>query len=356
MSGANPALEAYLSELAPLLTGRARRSRAVAEIRDHLSCEFEARLRDGQAAPDAAAAALSCVGDARMVAAGFAEARVRRTFARAERLTLICVLAFGALFLLSTQVANVRDHSAFSHGPAEAVGWIASQVAGTAMAIAWLRGRRLRSATGTDAGVLGLSLRAAAVAVGSAALTLGLDTAAVLGASQRTTDALGLSLAVVVGVTAVAGVSVGCAAVDARRLRRLGGGSGGAASALEDLHRAALGALERADALCEQRPGRVHTAIAGTAAAADSALTWALARRGRAAAVVGAAAGAAPALASLREHGLAGGARQALLAALAAGVLFTLEAGAVVVSVYLFDRLLRLWPSGYRQSRQPVTG
>jgi hypothetical protein len=76
----------------------------------------------------------------------------------------------------------------------------------------------------------------------------------------------------------------------------------------------------------------------------DRVVNWALWHRAGAAVVAGMGAGSGLALASLREHGLGGTPHQTLLSAAAAAVQFGLEGGAVVVSVYLFDRMLRLWP------------
>jgi len=356
MMGSQRALGAYLAELSPLLTGSARRRRRIlAEISDHALSELEARRSGGQAEPEAAAAVLACVGDARTVAAGFAETGARRACERAEHLVLASVLAFGTLFVLSTQVADLRAGSALARGAAPAVGWIASQVAPVAVAIAWLRGRRLRSAARATVGALSLSLRAAALAVGFASVALSLDALALLGSSPSspTAPAFGFGLVVAAGVTVIAALSVACATAQVRGLRRLDDeGDDRAASALEELGWAMRGAVERAEALCERHPGRLPAAVAAAAGFVDRALTWALARRAGTAAAVGAAAGAVLAAGSLREHGLAGGAHQALLAVVAAGVLFALEASAVIASVYLFDRLLRLWPPAARRGRQ----
>lgn len=349
-------VDAYLAELAPLLAGRARwRRRALAELRDHLLCELERRLADGQSMPEAVAAALACLGDVRTVAAGFAETRARRACERAERLALTSVLAFAALFVVSTQV-DLRADGALQDGAAGAVGWIASQVASVAVAVAWLRGRQLHSAVRASADALGVSLRAAAVAVGCASLALCLDAIALLGSALGSPSghALAVGLAVAVGATVIAALSVASATAQVRRLRRLDDADDRAASALEDLRGVTLGAFEHAEALCKRHSGRLAAVVAGVAAFVDRALTSALGHRSATAGAVGSAAGAVLALASLREHGLGGGAHQALLSLAAAGVVFALEASAVVVSVFLFDRLLRLWPADARNRRTVV--
>jgi hypothetical protein len=374
-----PGLEAYLSELSSLLPS-ANRRRAVAEIRDHVLSEVESRLADGHAEPEAVAAALSCVGDARRVAAGFAHDRARRAVTRSESVTLACVLVFGALFVLSTQVTGVAGRSAFTQGAPGAVGWIASQIAVAAGVIAWLRGRWMRrigrtsageqasaghatsAGDGTSAGdatsadALALLLRAAVVAVGSVTVAVVLDALAVLGSSARTSGALGTGLAVAASAAVAAACSLVWAAGCVFRLHRLDrhGGEGGGASALEVLRWATLDAAEVAAARCERYPGGIRAATA-IAAAIDRTLRWTLRGRARTAVAAGAFAGAALAATSLHEHGLGGGGRHALPALAAGAVVFAVEASAVIVAVYLFDRVLRLWPPGGRRDRQ-VTG
>jgi len=355
--GSRRALDIYLAELSPLLAGSARwRRRILAELGDHTLSELEARLSAGQAEPEAVAAVLSCVGDTGTVAAAFAEARARRESERAERLTLTSVLAFGALFVLSTQVAGIRAHTTLGHGAAASVGWIATQIAIVAVVVAWLRGRRLRSAARASVGGLVLALRAAAVAVGSASVAVSFDAIALLGSpvASPTARALGFGLAVACGATVAAALSVACATAHVRRMSRLIAGDEPAASALEELAWAAREAVERAEALSAKHRGRLSAAVAA-AAFADRVLAWALGRRAGTAASVGVVAGAVLAVGSLREHGLAGGAHQALLSVVAAGVVFALEAIAVISAVYMFDRLLRLWPSDAQRRRQVPT-
>jgi hypothetical protein len=307
MSASDPAVDAYLAELSPLLGGTARwRRRVLAEVEDHALSALESG-RDEE---------LPAVG---VVAAGFAETLARRAFGRAEEWTLGC----AAAFVVSTQTWNVG-------GVPGAAGWITSQIAAAAAVITWLRWRRLRPAATVSVGALALSIRSAALAVGSVLVALALDAPAVLGSASRTVE---IGLAVTGGLAVVALYFVVCADGCRRRMRRLGHRGGEPpASALEVLRWAVLDV--------------------GGFGAVDRILGWALAGRMRTSAVVGAVAGAALAGASLREHGLAGGTHQALLSMLAAGVLFAIEGGAVVVSALLFDRLLRLWPPADQAGRR----
>lgn len=349
MTARHQALDVYLTELSPLLTGPAHeRRRSLDEIQDHILSEVEERQADGQAEPAAVTAALSRVGDARTVAAAFAEVRARRAFERATHLTLAAVVAFGALFVLSTQVTDLRAQGIFTQGVAGVVGWFASQVAAVAVVIAWLRSRRLRAAAQAGPAALFLSLRAAAVAAGSALVALGLDAVAAFGPWRAAPVGyvIGAVLALALASALAAALSVALAAIRVRPLTRLDDGRADTgASALEELRWATLGALERADAGSRRTPGMLRGAAAATADVADRTLTWALARRARTAALVGAAAGAILAMGSLHEHGLVGGPRSALLSVGAAALIFAVEAGAVIASVYLLDGALRLWPA-----------
>ncbi|MGI8577634.1 MAG: permease prefix domain 1-containing protein [Nocardioidaceae bacterium] len=347
--GSHPVLAAYLTELSRLLDGSAprRRRRITAEIRDHLLSEMEANVADGRPEPEAAAAALSCIGSARGVAAGFAEMRARHAVERAEQLTLASVLAFGALFVVSTQVAAFRDQSALARSLADPLGWIAVQISTVAVVIAWLRVLRLRSSTRASARDLVLTLRAVAVAAGTAGVALGLDLIEALGgaSSSRTAPALGTGLAVAGIVAMLALLSVTFAAASVHRLSRVDDSRDAhGRCALEEVRWATTAAAERAEALGQRHGRLVTTAVCAAATTADRTLSWALGRKWHCSAALAAAAGAALAVGSLREHGLAGGPHQALLSIAAAGVLFAAEAGAVVASVYAFDRLLRLWP------------
>ena len=347
MTRSHPAIEAYLSDLAALLGGPARRrARIVAEIRDHLLCEFEARLAGGQPAPAAAAAVVATVGDARTVATGFAELRACWSVEGAARLAVGCVVTLAALIMLPARFGNAGAHTVTTAGASGAAVWLAVQVAGVCAVIAGLRGRELRTPERPSVGALTLSVRATAVAVGCTALTLGLDAWAVLRPPAEGSTAVAAGLAVAGAVAAVSGAFLVYATAQVNSLRRLGTTAGGrAGSAVEMMRSTTRRLTEGVDSWCAAHPGRIGPAAAAALAAADRLLVWALAHRALASATVAAAAGGALALASLHEHGLAGGLHQVLLASAAAGVLFAVESAAVLVAVYAFDRLLGLWPS-----------
>ena len=342
----HPAVEAYLSELSALLSGPARwRARIVAEIRDDVLCELEARLADGQPAPAAAVAVVDGAGAARVVAARFAEVRARWSVGRAAQVTVGCALAFGALIVLPAQYSGAGAHSVIATGAAGAAGWFAAQIAAVAAVITWLRVRRLRTAERPSARALTMALRAAAVAVGCAATALVLDASAVLRASVPVPAALGARLTVAGAVAVLAGFCLAHGTAQVRRFRRLADDrESRAASALEMLRSVARQLAERTDRWCAMHPGRVGPAVTATMAVADRVLVWAMACRARASATLATAAGGLLALASLHEHGVTGGLHQVLLASAAAAVLFAAEAAAVVVAVYAFDRLVGLWP------------
>jgi hypothetical protein len=336
VTAAHPVVDRYLAELSALLpASTVPRQAVIAEIRDHLLCELEMRLAAGQSATAAANDAVARVGDARTVAASFVEVITRRAVARAEQLATVSVLASGVIVLFSSRIAIAPG--TIIGAVAGVVGWFAAQVSAVALVVVWLRGQRLRAYRHAGAGIIGLSLRALAVAVGAAAVAVGFDLAAVIRADPwlQLRPAIGLGFAVV--GTAAAAISLVRAARRAGQLRGLDSAETSGASALEDLRWTAHRIVEPVG-IWRGRPAAVATLLL------DRAVNWALRHRAGAAVVAGMGAGSGLALASLREHGLGGTPHQTLLSAAAAAVQFGLEGGAVVVSVYLFDRMLRLWP------------
>ena len=277
-------IDAYLAELnrASALPRRARR-RVRAEVRDHLETAVTVGRAAGLEPRAAAERAVAVFGAPELVARRFAEELAAHGARRATLAVLVAVAGYGALFAVSTQIAAVRAASPFAAGPADAIAWLAAQIAATCAALSAIRALRHRRDGAVPAAKLRYINRGAAVAVGAVLVSVAADAVAAAGGGGSGATRTVLLVAVAaVGVAAVAGAEeVARATARTRALARLDDRPAGddifddvlaLAAATETVPvaaRAVAGARRLAPAL-RRRPWRL---AALTALAAGLALT-----------------------------------------------------------------------------------
>jgi hypothetical protein len=232
-------IDRYLSELRAALTVPARlRRRALLEARDHLESAAERGRSEGLDDAAAQAAAVAAHGPPALIARRYAETLAQGAAQIATVAGLAAVLAFAALFAVATQFAPVH-----AGGAAEAVGWLAVQLALTCAALSSARALRHRADHAVPAGTLRLINRGWAVALGAVLVSVGADLAAGYGAG-----AWGSGLLLATATTAAGAlIAVAGLGLSARRTRELAGLADEPAGddALGDLLAVCRGAGER---------------------------------------------------------------------------------------------------------------
>jgi hypothetical protein len=213
-------IEAYLADLAHALElPRRARRRVLAEVRDHLECAAAARRVEGLAPPAAAVRAVAAFGPADVVARRFAEELALAGTRRATGAALVAVWNYLLLLAVSTQVAPLRAASPFAHDPADAIAWLAAQVAATCVGLSALRVVRHRRDGAVPAAKLRYMNRGGAVAVGAVLVSVAADAVAAAGAGGPDRGGTARTL-LLVALGAVGIVAAGALAEVVRATRR----------------------------------------------------------------------------------------------------------------------------------------
>jgi hypothetical protein len=244
---ADRVIEDYLAELGQALAVPARlRRRALLEASDHLLSAAAAHRAAGLAQDAAAAAAVEAHGPTEIIARRYAKSVATAAAWRGSRAGAVVVLAYGALFAVSTQIPAVRAVSSFAGGLADTIGWLAVQIAVTCGVLSTVRALRQRGDAAIRAGRLRYINRGWGVAL---AATLVGASADVLSGLQHASGGTGRwALLAAAGATAaVAALALVAVLIAARRagtLARYDGDPGGD-DVLDDLRLLALTAGER---------------------------------------------------------------------------------------------------------------
>jgi hypothetical protein len=235
-------IEDYLAELGRALTAPPRlHRRALLEARDHLLSAAAAGRAAGAGADEAQEAAIDAFGPADVIARRYVEQIATAAARRSGRTAAVAVLAYGALFAVSTQIAAVRAVSPFADDPADGIGWFAVQIAVTCAALSAVRALRPHGETGVCAGRLRYINRGWGVAL--AVILVG-TTADLVSGIRNAADTTGTwALVTAAGVTAaIAAYGLAAVLVATRRTRALArhAGEGAGGDVLEDLRLLAL--------------------------------------------------------------------------------------------------------------------